>query len=99
MDDKRELFLSHIERQLIKYYQNVKLREKEDHTAKHRIEGFMQAGVALELVNSIELQSITDKIHVEVFNMTQLERKLKVVKGEGSEIDWSIYEQSPSMRR
>jgi hypothetical protein len=95
---KKKLFLNAVEKQLTQLYINQKERGKQDEDTKHHIEGFMHAGIIMELTSNDELSKIMERIYYDVFGMTPIERKLQKEKGVEDEIDWSLYDIPPSQR-
>lgn len=65
---------------------------------KHHVEGFMYAGIVMEVATNEELISMIDRIYFATFGMTSTERKLQKEKGELEEVDWSIYDTPTSQR-
>ena len=94
----KKAFIGSVTEQLEQYYMNIKQYDKDDEEQKHKIEGFMYAGVVLEITNNKELTELMLRIYFDVFGMTPSERKLIKEKGEVSEIDWSYYDM-PTARR
>jgi hypothetical protein len=58
----------------------------------------MYAGTVLGLSTNEELKELMENVHLDVLGVTPMERKLLKAKGIDTEIDWSIYDQPPSMR-
>lgn len=99
MDElKRKLFLGVTEKQLIQFFSSQHERGKQDELVKRYIEGFMYAGVILELATNEELTQLMEKVYFDVFGMTPIERKLQKEKGEKEIVDWSHYDTPPSQR-
>ena len=97
-NSKKKLFLDVVEKQLLQLYINQKELGRQDDDAKHHIEGFMHAGLIMDLISNDELSKIMERIYYDVFGMTPIERKLQKEKGEEVEIDWSLYDIPPSKR-
>tara|TARA_R110001592_G_scaffold117996_4_gene320264 strand:- start:1663 stop:1977 length:315 start_codon:yes stop_codon:yes gene_type:complete len=97
-NDLRRKFLQSVESQLTQFYTHQKEYGKQDESAKRHVEGFMYAGVVLELTMNAELKEVMERIYYDVFGMTPLERKLMKEKGEEEEMDWSYYDTPPKQR-
>jgi hypothetical protein len=95
---KKKLFLDVVEKQLLQLYINQKEFGRQDDDAKHHIEGFMHAGLIMDLISNDELSQIMERVYYDVFGMTPIERKLQKEKGEEDEVDWSFYDIPPSKR-
>jgi len=94
----RRKFLQSVESQLTLFYANQKEYGKQDESSKRHVEGFMYAGVVLELTTNAELTDIMGRIYYDVFGMTPTERKLMKEKGEQEQINWSYYDTPPTQR-
>lgn len=97
-EDLRNQFLDDLNRQLNHLYQDLKLKRKFDERKKHRLEGFMHAGTCLGLTDKAELEMLMEKAHFSVFGMSIAERRLKSLKDEQDEVDWSFYD-TPTTQR
>lgn len=91
-DELRTQFINDVSKQLESFYHDLKLKRKMDQQQKHRIEGFMFAGTRLGLTDKQELNELMEKAHFSVFGLTITERRLKSLKNEQEEIDWSFYD-------
>lgn len=90
--DLRTQFLDDVSKQLEQFYQDMKLKRKMDQQQKSRIEGFMFAGTRLGLTDKNELNTLMEKVHFNVFGLSITERRLKSLKNEQEEVDWSFYD-------
>jgi len=97
-EQQRELFLASAKQQLIELYTAQKERGKQGPSLKHHAEGFMHAGIVLELATNEELTELIGNIYYDTFGMTPVERKLQQEKGEVEEKDWSYYDLPLSQR-
>jgi hypothetical protein len=95
---KKKLFLDVVEKQLSQFYINQKELGMQDEDTKHHIEGFMHAGLIMNLISNDELSKLMERVYYDIFGMTPIERKLQKEKGEEDEIDWSFYDIPPSKR-
>jgi len=90
----KEDFLNEVERRLSKMFYASKEGYKNSTVDKHRLEGFMQAGVFLGLVSNKELSVLMDAIHHSVFGISIKERRdSKSDSWKNDTIDYSVYDQ------
>lgn len=97
-EEMRKRFIVSTKSQLIQFYSSLKEYEKEDTAQKYKIEGFMHAGVVLELTENQELTKLMEQVYFDIFGMTPTERKLIKEKGETKVVDWSFYDTPPTQR-
>ena len=64
----------------------------------HRIGGFIEAGLLLEVTSAERLQALTDQTHLHIFGESLAERKIDAKLGHNDTVDWSVYD-SPSINR
>lgn len=95
----REIFFRELSRQLKQFYEDHKLCGHRDDVLKHRIEGFMLAGIRLELTEEDELHQMMEDIHLKVFGLTISERRLKELKGDAEPEDWAYYDTPITQRK
>ena len=58
-----------------------------------KIDGFIAAGILIDLISKPELQTIIDTEHMSAFGMTRNERREKLkFQSKGVAIDWDIYD-------
>jgi hypothetical protein len=58
-----------------------------------KIDGFIAAGILIDLISKPELQTIIDTEHMTAFGMTRNERREKLkFQSKGVAIDWDIYD-------
>ncbi len=66
---------------------------------RHRLEGFMNAGVFMKLVTNTELSNFMDEIHINIFGKSIQQRKTELPNSwQEDGIDYSQYE-SPAFGR
>ena len=65
----------------------------------HKIGGFIEAGLLLEVTTAERLQVLTDETHLRIFGETLAERKARAKLGHKDAVDWSVYGAPPSTRR
>lgn len=74
---------------------------KSDHRKmlSHDIDGYMEAGLLIEILDKRELQSIIDEQHIAVFGITRQERRLEMKSNlETAPDNWDIYD-TPAIDR
>jgi hypothetical protein len=85
MDGMKEMnkdgYLKEVESRLLRMFKGAKEGHKAHAIERHRLEGFMQAGVFLDLTSNDELSSIMEQKHVEVFGMSISERESEMQEG------------------
>ena len=65
----------------------------------HDIDGYMEAGLLIEILDKRELQSIIDEQHIAVFGITRQERRLEMKSNlETAPDNWDIYD-TPAIDR
>ena len=58
-----------------------------------KIDGFIAAGILIDLISKPELQIVIDTEHMSAFGMTRDERREKLkFQSKGVAIDWDIYD-------
>ena len=58
-----------------------------------KIDGFIAAGILIDLISKPELQIVIDTEHMSAFGMTRNERREKLkFQSKGATIDWDIYD-------
>ena len=95
----RENYLSEVEKRLKRIFIASKEGYKVSPVERHRLEGFMSAGVYMEHVTNAELAKLMDDIHVSVFGKTIGQRKAELPGSWQEEgINYSQYDQ-PTFER
>ena len=96
----REKYLSEVEKRLNRIFNASKEGYKASPVERHRLEGFMAAGVFMGLVTNAELAKVMDGIHVRLFGKTIQQRKEKMPGSWQEEgIDYSFYDQPTFVRK
>ncbi|NCP64644.1 MAG: hypothetical protein GW763_00375 [Paraglaciecola sp.] len=72
----KQRYLDDCQRYLREVYQ-LSLAGRPDAVKKHRAEGFMQAGIVLEIFTAEEIKHIIDALHLEVFGETKAQRQAR----------------------
>ena len=58
-----------------------------------KVDGFIAAGILIDMISKQELQKIIDAEHMSAFGMTRDERREKLkFQSKGAAIDWDIYD-------
>ena len=65
----------------------------------HKIGGFIEAGLLLEVTTPERLQALTDDAHLRIFGETLADRKIRAKLGHKDTLDWSVYDAPPYLRR
>ena len=87
-------YLQEVKNRLMRMFQASKDGHKAGSVERHRLEGFMQAGAFFGLAASGELESLMNRVHVDVFGKTIQDRKSGQSTPQIPEsIDYSQYEQ------
>ncbi|MBY6190040.1 hypothetical protein KUV22_06360 [Microbulbifer agarilyticus] len=90
---QQEKFTQEVARRLRQLFANSKLGMQIPVVERHRLEGFMQAGIYLGLNSKAELANLMEEIHIEVFGKTIAEHKAEAPHAwVFEEIDYSPYE-------
>lgn len=89
----REDYLAEVESRLFRMFAASKAGHKAALIDKHRIEGFMNAGVFMGIATNSELSVLMESTHQSVFGMSIQDRKNKNnTRWEESIIDYSQYD-------
>ena len=98
MNPGRAVFEKRFEELLQSLYAfgDAKVPAKEQLSQK--IEGFIEAGLLLEVTDNTRLQEIVDRVHLEVFGESLADRTKAAKLGLTSDRDWTEYER-PSFER
>ncbi len=96
----REHYLSEVEKRLNQIFIASKEGYKAPPAERHRLEGFMAAGVFMGLASNAELAKVMNEIHVRLFGKT-IEQRKKELPGSWKEegIDYSFYDQPTFVRK
>ncbi|WOX07085.1 hypothetical protein [Microbulbifer pacificus] len=96
---QQEKFTQEVSRRLRGLFGSSKLGFPIPPIERHRLEGFMQAGIFLGLSSKAELAQLMEDIHVDIFGKTIAERKAQApLSWVFEEVDYSHYE-SPAYER
>ena len=95
----REDYLGEVETRLARMFRASKDGHKASPVERHRLEGFIQAGSFLGLASKSELQSLMERVHLDVFGKSIEERQSDQSALWNSETkDYSEYE-APAYER
>ncbi|WP_207060931.1 hypothetical protein [Motiliproteus sp. SC1-56] len=96
----KDAFLKEVTRRLEQVFGSARDGYKVPPVQRHRLEGFMQAGVFLGLASNEELQQLMETTHVSIFGKTIKEREAqRPVAWQESALDYREYEQPTFTRR
>jgi len=96
----RENYLNEVEKRLNRIFTASKEGYKVSPVERHRLEGFMAAGVFMGLVTNAELAKVMNDIHVRLFGKTIQQRKSELPGSWQEEgIDYSFYDQPTFVRK
>lgn len=82
MEIDREHFLAEVEARLRRLFSSSKSGYRASAMDRHRLEGFMQAGVFMGLCNNQELSTLMEELHLVIFGKSISERQQE------SPLDW-----------
>lgn len=89
----REEYLEEVETRLARMFRASKDGHKASPVERHRLEGFIQAGSFLGLASKVELQSLMERVHFDIFGKTIDERQSdQAVLWNSEAIDYTQYE-------
>jgi hypothetical protein len=98
MMDKSD-YLAEISNQLNKMFRSSKEGYKISDIDRHRLEGFMQAGIFMKITTPAEMSKLLEDIHYSVFGKSIQDRKLaKPANWSDIEIDYDKFD-SPTYLR
>lgn len=99
METDRAHFLSEVEARLLRLFSASKSGYRLSSQERHRLEGFMQAGVFLNLTDNAALEALMEQCHQAVFNKSIAERRAEnPLNASYERIDYSPYEQPAYIR-
>lgn len=96
---KREAFIEQVEQRLWRLFRASKQGVKAPAPERHRLEGFIQAGVFLQLVSREEMAERMEAIHQRVFGLSIAEREQQADgRWQQDALDYSLYD-APAFER
>jgi len=91
---QKQNFLDEVEVRLTRLFSASRDGYKLPDEERHRLEGFMQAGIFIQLVTRAEMSQLMDSVHVTIFGKTMSVRKAEnTASWPDTVIDYSAYEQ------
>ena len=97
---KKELYLESMRKRVRHLYVYGESHPAEKDLIAHKLDGFLEAALLLQILSKDQLQQVIDEEHVAIFGMSREERARKrQEEGTSPELaDWSAYE-SPATDR
>ncbi len=95
----RTTYLAEVEKRIKSVFSQSRNGHKVSSVDRHRLEGFMHAGVFMEMATIEEMSSLMETVHQSVFGKSIQQRKTESpVIWEADSVDYSTYE-SPAYKR
>lgn len=95
-----DLFLKEVEKRLTNMFSASKEGYKISVVERHRLEGFMQAGVFMKLTDNSELSKLMDSVHFAIFGKNLQQRQSESsFQWTETTVDYTQYEQPSYERR
>jgi hypothetical protein len=90
---QKSKFIAGIKELLQLFYGTKDLNSAYRKKLEFKIDGFIAAGILIDLISKPELQIVIDTEHMSAFGMTRDERREKLkFQSKGAAIDWDIYD-------
>jgi hypothetical protein len=90
---QKSKYIAGIKELLQLFYGTKDLNSAYRNKLESKIDGFIAAGILIDLISKPELQAIIDTEHMSAFGMTRDERREKLkFQSKGVAIDWDIYD-------
>ena len=90
---KKLKYIAGIKELLQLFYGTKDLNSPHRKKLESKVDGFIAAGILIDLISKPELQTIIDTEHMSAFGMTRDERREKLkFQSKGVAIDWDIYD-------
>ena len=90
---KKLKYIAGIKELLQLFYGTKDLNSPHRKKLESKVDGFIAAGILIDLISKPELQTIIDTEHMSAFGMTRDERREKLkFQSKGAAIDWDIYD-------
>jgi len=90
---KKLKYIAGIKELLQLFYGTKDLNSAYRKKLESKVDGFIAAGILIDLISKPELQTIIDTEHMSAFGMTRDERREKLkFQSKGAAIDWDIYD-------
>lgn len=96
----RENYLREVKQRLNRIFLSSKEGYKVPSEERHRLEGFMHAGVYMEVVTKKELAKVMEDTHFSIFGKTIQQRRTELSSNLQEEtIDYSYYDRPTFVRK
>ena len=97
---RKEIFIESLRKRVGHLYVYGESHPDEKDLIAHKLDGFLEAGLLLQIFSKDQLQRIIDEEHVTIFGMSREERaKRRQQEGTSPEsADWSAYDAPASER-
>ena len=90
---KKSKYIAGIKQLLQLFYGTKDLNSAYRKKLESKVDGFIAAGILIDLISKPELQTIIDTEHMSAFGMTRDERREKLkFQSKGVTVDWDIYD-------
>ena len=85
---------------MLSEYWHAEVKSSELTALKHKIDGYIEAGLTLNALRKSELQDLIDREHMAAFGMTRKQRRISKKLGKKEEVrDWSAFDRPAIERR
>ena len=90
---KKLKYIAGIKELLQLFYGTKDLNSPHRKKLESKVDGFIAAGILIDLISKPELQTIIDTEHMSAFGITRDERREKLkFQSKGVAVDWEIYD-------
>jgi hypothetical protein len=92
-------YLEQAKEHLVKLYGIENVKSQVYHQLKSRLDGFIEAGLVVGIVDNRELQNLIDAAHINAFGMTRKQRQAESkLDMRDTKVNWGIYD-TPTIHR
>ena len=74
---KKIKFSDHLRSLISRYYDLQDDQTSKITALKYRIDGYVQAGLIMDVLDNVDIQALIDKVHMDKFGMTRTNAVLK----------------------
>lgn len=99
LNQYRRRYLSRLRTLLIEFYELADQQFEAHMQAKIRLEGFIDAGKATFIVNSVDLDRLIEEVHQSIFMMSRAEREARQGTEPKDVGEWAAYDEPTVFRR
>jgi len=93
-------FIEEVEKKLKQMFESSRDGMVPPAKQRHRLEGFIEAGVFMGMARNEEIADLMEKVHYEVFNMSMQDHKMQhLFSWTDKKIDYSPYDAPTYERR